>query len=135
MEWDTAVGGRCSVLHRVIFSVRCPVLQALLGAPGSRSGFSPSSPPPSSAGGKFFSVAPSPPRKDQREKISPTSQRREISELTVRMAVASVGDAPSPVSSSSLGGALRQAEGNGIPQAERADLVRMWDAWGHVVAA
>ena len=53
------------------------------------------------------------------------STQREINELTVRMSMASAGGALSPPSFPSLKSALRQVEGDGLPQAERADLVRM----------
>jgi hypothetical protein len=72
-------------------------------------------------------------RSVQDEKISRMNRRREINELTVRMAVASVGGTLSPLDVPFLESALRQAEAGGIPPEERADLVRMWDAWGRVV--
>ena len=56
-----------------------------------------------------------------------------MNELTIRIAVAFVGGTLSPLSVPSLESALRQAEADGIPQADRADLVRMWDAWGRAV--
>ena len=62
------------------------------------------------------------------------SRRREINELTVQVAVASVGVILSSLGVPSLESALRQAGRDGVPQVERADLVRMWDAWGRVVA-
>jgi hypothetical protein len=62
------------------------------------------------------------------------NRRREINELTVRMALASVGGTLPPLDVPFLESALEQAEANGISPAERADLVRMWDAWGRVVA-
>ena len=122
-----------------------PILQTLVGAPDSRSGFGPSSSfsPPSADGtdgstarNNFFrcSVVVPSRRSTHREKISRMNRRREINELTIRMAVASVGGTLSPLSVSSLESALGRVEEDGVPQAERADLVRMWDAWGRVVA-
>jgi hypothetical protein len=57
------------------------------------------------------------------------SRRRDINEFIVRNPVASVGH---PLSSMyrPLKMPPRQAEGDGIPRAGQADLVRMWDAWG-----
>ena len=67
------------------------------------------------------------------EKSSRMNRRREINELTVRMALASVGGNLPPLDATSLQSALQQAEVAGVAPAERADLVRMWDAWGRVV--
>ena len=120
------------------------VLQSLMGSPDSRSGFGSPQSHSSSADGidestsqnNFFrcSVVVPSQRSIQSEKISRMSRRREINELTVRMAMASVGGALPPLDVPFLEDALRQAEVEGIPLAERADLVRMWDAWGRVVA-
>ena len=62
------------------------------------------------------------------------SRRREINEVALRMAVASVGGTLSSLSFPPLENALKRAEGDGAPQSERADLVRMWDAWSRTVA-
>ena len=62
------------------------------------------------------------------------SRRREIDRLDIRMAVASVGSAHSPLSDPSLEDPLGQAEENRVPQAERTNVVNMWDVWGSVVA-
>ena len=121
------------------------VLQALMGSPDPRSGFGSSSPSSSSpADGidgptspdNFFrcSVLVPSQRSIQSEKISRMSRRREINELTVRMGMASVGGILPPLDVPFLESALRRAEAEGVPLAERADLVRMWDAWGYVVA-
>ena len=120
------------------------VLQALMGSPDSRSGSGSSSSSPSSFDGidgstspnNFFrsSVVVPSQRSVQNEKVSRMDRRREINELTVRMAVASVGGSLPPLDVSFLESALRQAEVDGIPPAERVDVVRMWDAWGRVVA-
>jgi len=119
------------------------VLQALMGSPNYRSGFGSSLSYSSSADGvdgstspnNFFrcSVVVPSQRSVQSEKISRMSRRREINELTVRMAMASVGGTLPPLDVPFLESALRQAEAEGIPPAERADLVRMWDAWGCVI--
>ena len=111
-------------------------LQTLVGPPDPRSGFNPSSPLPSSADGTERSMAQNNLFRwsmvvSSRRGIS---RRREINELTIQVAVASVGGIISPPGVSSLEGALRQAEGDGGPQAEQADLVRMWGVWGRVVA-
>lgn len=119
------------------------VLQALMGSPNYRSDFGSSSSHFSSVDGadgstsqnNFFrcSVVVPSQRSVQNEKISRMSRRREINELTVRMAMASVGGTLPPLDVPFLESALRQAEAEGIPPAERADLVRMWNAWGCVV--
>lgn len=65
---------------------------------------------------------------------TPSSPGGWIDGLTTRMAIAPTGGTlPSP-SILSLDNALNLLEGGGIPQAERADLVMIWDAWGRVVA-
>ena len=122
------------------------VLHALMGSPSeSRSGFGPSpssSSPPSFDGtdgstspNNFFrsSVVVPSQRSVQDEKISRVNRRREINELTVRMALASVGGTLPHLDVPSLESALGQAEADGTKPTERADLVRMWDAWGRVV--
>ena len=118
------------------------VLQALVGSPDSRSGFGSSSSyssadeiDGSTSPNSFFrcSVVVPSQRSTQNEKISRMSRRREINELTVRMAMASIGGTLPPLNVPFLQSALRQAEAEGIPLVERADLVRMWDAWGCVV--
>ena len=120
------------------------LLQALVGSPDPRSGFvSPSSSSSSSFDGADGSTSPSnffrssvvvpSQRSVQNERISRMNRRREINELTIRMALASVGGTLPPLDLSSLESALRQAEADGIQLGERADLVRMWDAWGRVV--
>ena len=125
-----------------------PVLQALMGSPDSRPGFASSSSSSSSSfegtdGSasqtnltNFFrsSVVVPSQRSVQNEKISRTNRRREINELTVRMAMASVGGTLPPLDLPFLENALGQAEADAIPPTERADLVRMWEAWGRVVA-
>lgn len=117
-----------------------PALQSLMGPPDSHPALSPSS---SSADGmdgpaspnNFFrcSVIIPSQRSTQNEKISRMSRRRELNELTVRMAVASVGGTLPPLDVPFLESALSQAEAAGTPLAERANLVRMWEAWGSVV--
>ena len=117
------------------------VLQALIGPSDPRSGFGSSSPPSSSlfdgsvSPNNFFrsSVVVPLRRSVEDEKISRTNRRREINELTVRMALASVGGILPPLDIPFLENALGQAEVDGIKTTERADLVRMWDAWGRVV--
>lgn len=122
------------------------VLQALMGSSDTRSGFGslPSVPQSSSSSdgadgstspNNFFrsSVVIPSQRSVQIEKISRMNRRREINELTVRMALTSVGGILPPLDVSFLENALRQAETDGTQPAEQADLVRMWDAWGRVV--
>ena len=121
------------------------VLQALIGPSDPRSGFGSSSSPFSSPSfdgtdgsaspNNFFrsSVVVPSRRSVESEKISRVSRRREINELTVRMALASVGGALPPLDVPFLESALGQAEVDGTQPTERADLVRMWDAWGRVV--
>ena len=120
------------------------VLQALTGSSDPRSGFDSSSPSssPSFDGtdgsaslNNFFrsSVVVPSRRSVESEKISRVNRRREINELTVRMALASVGGALPPLDVPFLESTLGQAEVDGTQPTERADLVRMWDAWGRVV--
>ena len=115
------------------------VLQALMGSP--RSGFGPSSSsssPPFDGTGElaspnnFFrsSVVVPTQRSIENEKLSRMNRRREINELTVRMALASIGGTLPPLDTA----LLEKAEADGIQPADRADLVRMWEAWGSVVA-
>ena len=113
------------------------LLQAFTGSSDPRPGhgFSPS---PSSVDGtpnSFFrsSVVVPSQRSTQNEKISRMNRRREINELIVRMALASVGGTLPPLDVPFLESALEQAGTNGVQPAERTDLVRMWDAWGRVV--
>lgn len=118
-------------------------LQALIGSPDSHSSFGPPSSSSSSVNGigestspnNFFrcSVVVPSQRSTQHEKASRMSRRRRLNELTVRMAVASVGGTLPPLDVPFLESTLSQAEAEGIPLAERADLVRMWDVWGPVV--
>lgn len=121
-----------------------PVLHTLMGSPDPRSSLS-SSPSSSSSADEidestsqnnFFrhSVVIPSQRSTRNEKMSRMCRRREINELTVRMAVASVGGTLPPLDVPFLEGALRRAGEEGIPPTEQADLVRMWDAWGCVVA-
>jgi hypothetical protein len=136
-----AVGGLGGSLGPLSGVLPGPVLQALMGSPDSRPGLGPSS--PSSADGtdgptppnNFFrcSVVIPSQRSMQNEKFSRVNRRREINELTVRMAMASIGGTLPPLDVPFLESALRQAEAEGIRPAGRADLVRMWDAWGCVV--
>jgi len=121
------------------------VLQALVGTSDSRSGlgssFSPSFSPSfdgsdgSASQNNFFrsSVVVPSRRSVENEKISRVNRRREINELTIRMALASVGGTLPPLDVPFLENALGQAEVDGTQPTERADLVRMWDAWGRVV--
>ena len=115
------------------------VLRALMGSPDSR--YPPSS--SSSSDGTDGSTSPNnffrssvvvpSQRSTQNEQISRKNRRREINELTIRMALASVGGILPPLDVSFLDSALGQAETDGTQPAERTDLVRMWDAWGRVV--
>ena len=121
------------------------VLQALVGPSDPRSGFGSSSPPPSSSSfdGTDGSVSPNnffrssvvvPSRRSvETENVSRVSRRWEINELTMRMAVSSIGGTLPPLDVPSLEASLRQQEKDGIQPTERPDLVRMWDAWGRVV--
>ena len=121
------------------------VLQALIGSSDPRSSFGSSSSPsfsPSFDGtdgsaplNNFFrsSVVVPSRRSVENEKISRVNRRREINELTVRMALASVGGTLPPLDVPFLESALGQAEVDGTQPTERADLVRMWDAWGRVI--
>ena len=137
-----SVGGLLGPLSGVLPG---QVLQALMGSPDSCSGFASSSSSSSSSfertdgstsQNNFFrsSVVVPSQRSVQNEKISRMNRRREINELTVRMAMASVGGTLPPLDVPFLESALGQAETDAIPPTERADLVRMWDAWGRVVA-
>ncbi|KAF9647587.1 AAA-domain-containing protein [Thelephora ganbajun] len=118
-----------------------PMLQTLMGSDSYSDFGSPSS--SSSADGtdgstslnSFFrsSVVVPSQRSVPNERISRMNRRREINELTTRMALASVGGTLPRLDVSFLEGALRQAQADGIPPTKRTDLVRMWDAWGHVV--
>ena len=121
------------------------VLQALIGSSDPRSSFGSSSSPsfsPSFDGtdgsaplNNFFrsSVVVPSRRSVENEKISRVNRRREINELTVRMALASVGGTLPPLDVPFLESALGQAEVDGTQPTEKADLVRMWDAWGRVI--
>ncbi|KAF9780481.1 AAA-domain-containing protein [Thelephora terrestris] len=118
------------------------VLQNLMSSPDPRSGSGPSSSSPSvdatdgsTSPSNFFrsSVVVPSQRSVQNEKISRMNRRREINEVTVRMALASVGGTLPPLDAESLESALWKADADEIPLAKRADLVRMWDAWGRVV--
>ena len=119
------------------------LLQGLVGLPDPRPGFSSSFPSSSSVNETDESASPNnffrssvviPSRRSvQNEKISRMNRRREINELTVRMALASVGGILPTLDIPFLESALEQAEASGAPPAERTDLVRMWDAWGRVI--
>ena len=116
------------------------VLQNLIPDPRSGSGPSSSSPSVDGTDGStspnnFFraSVVVPSQRSVQNEKISRMNRRREINELTVRMALASVGGTLPPLDVESFENALGKAEADEIPLAKRTDLVRMWDAWGRVI--
>ena len=119
------------------------LLQSLVGLPDSRPGFGSSPSPSSSVDGTDGSTSPNnffrssvvvpSQRSIRNEKASRMNRRREINELTVRMALASVGGTLPPLDVPFLESALEQTEANGVPPAQRADLVRMWDAWGRVV--
>lgn len=118
------------------------LLQAVMGSPDPRNGLSSSqsSSPVEETGeetslNNFFrsSVVVPSQRSVQNEKISRVNRRREINELVVRMALASVGGTLPPLDVPSLESALRQAGTDGVPPVTRPDLVRMWDAWGRVV--
>ena len=108
-----------------------------------RSGSSSSSSSTSSVDGKdgsasqenFFrsSVVVPSRRSVEDEKISRMNRRREINELTVRMALSSVGGTLPPLEVSSFEGALGHPEADGTQPAEETDLAKMWDALGCVV--
>ena len=131
-EWDTVISrqfprpvesGFFGLWRGVLFD---PVLQTLVGTPGSRSCFGPSSPlsfssadrtdGPTAQNSFFYRPVVVPSRRSaQREKISRMSRRGEIDELTVWMTVATVKGTLSSLSDPSFGSALRQAEGVGPP--------------------
>lgn len=135
-----AVGGTFGPLSAMIPGT---LLQAITGSTDSRPAYSSSPPSSSPADGTDGSTSPNnffrssvvvpSQRSVQNEKNSRMNRRREINELTVRMALASVGGTLPPLDLSFLESALEQVETSGLPPAERADLVRMWDAWGRVI--
>lgn len=139
-----AVGGAFSPLSGAFPG---HVLQALMGGgPDSRPGLGPNSPafPSPSFDGSDGSTSPNnffrssvvvpSQRSVLTEKTLRMNRRREINELTIRMAISSIGGTLPPLEVPFLESARRQAESDGVPSEERADLVRMWDAWGRVVA-
>jgi hypothetical protein len=138
-----AVGGPGGPFSSLSGVLPGTLLQGLVGLPDPRPTFGSSPSSPSSVGEtdestspkNFFrsSVVVPSQRSVQNEKSSRMNRRREINELIVRMALASVGGTLPPLDVSSLESALEQAEADGVPSAERTELVRMWDAWGRVV--
>ena len=138
-----AVGGFGLPLSLPPGMISGSLLQSLIGSSDSRPGVGSSQSPSSSVDGRDGSTSPNnffrssvvvpSQRSVQSEKTSRMNRRREINKLTVRMALASVGGTLPPLDVPFLESALEQAGVNGVPPAERADLVRMWDAWGRVV--
>ena len=134
-------GGASSLFGPFTGALPGAVLQPVMGSSDPRSGPASSS---SSVGGSDGSTSPNnffrssvvvpSQRSVQNEKISRMNRRREINELTARMALASIGGTLPPLDVESLNSALKKVEADGIPLTERSDLLRMWDAWGRVVA-
>lgn len=130
-----AVGGPGGLFSPFSGMIPAPLLQTFMGSADPRLGYGPSMPPSPSADGtdRFMSpqnffrssvIVPSQ-RSAQKENHSRVKRRREINQLTVRMALASVGGTLPSLDRAFLDSILKPAE--------RSDLLRMWEAWGSIV--